>query len=90
MQNCRTNILVPSFTIEGFLHSANLPEKEKEQLVKKYAELLKSKGFVEEAQLKFLVEDRLIKYGILELHAAAIAEAAQSYRKGTTSTLLIG
>ena len=85
INNCRTNILsVPSFTIEGFLRSAKLPEKEKEQLVKKYAAFLTSPeiGITEENQLSLLTEERLKKLKIPFGHAAAIAEASQSYGKG--------
>jgi hypothetical protein len=72
-----------SFTIEGFLRSANLPEKDKEQLVKKYTALLTSPevGITEENQLSLLTEERLEKLKIPFGHAAAIAEATKSFVK---------
>ena len=80
--NGRTNILsVLSFSIEGFLRSATLPEKDKEQLVRKYGELLVSNGLSEENQLSLLNFELLKSIGVLPIHAAAIAEAAKNYGK---------
>ena len=74
-------ISVPSFTIEGFLRSANLPEKEKEILVKKYATLFTSPeiGITDENQLSLLTKDFLKEIEIPFAHAAAIVEAAKNY-----------
>ncbi len=74
-------ISVPFLTVEGFIHSVTLPEKDKEQLVKKYVELLVSNGLSDENQLSLLNFELLKSIGILPIHAAAITEAAKNFGK---------
>jgi hypothetical protein len=84
-----TFLSVPSFSLEGFLTSANLPQDEKETLVKKYATLLTSPevGITAENQLSLLTTIFLKELKIPLGHAAAIVEAAKSWGKKGTNHL---
>ena len=76
-----------TFNLEGLLLSAKLPVNEKEQLVKKYAELFVSNGFSDKVQLSLINQELLVSFGIPRMHTAAILEAVQKYEKGNSSTM---
>ena len=65
--------------MEDLLRSSNIVGDDKEELVKKYTDLLVSKGFIAASQIRYLTETRFVEYGFKEAHAIAVAEAVENY-----------